>query len=75
MAYYEDMAQKLALDVMKAQEATGDDQLVIDITETLEGTSSTLHEAFVTAVRVYLADERARAQLTARLKTAGFEMK
>ena len=75
MAYYEDMAQKLALDVMKAQQAMGDDQLVIDITETLEGTSSTLHEAFVTAVRVYLADERARAQLTARLKAAGFEMK
>ncbi len=75
MSYYEDMAQKLALDVLKAQEATGDDQLVIDITETLEGTSSTLHEAFVTAVRVYLADERARAQLTARLKAAGLEMK
>ena len=75
MAYYEDIAQKLAQDVIKAQVAMDDDQLIADITETLEGTSSTLHEAFVTALRVYLAEERARVQLTARLKAAGFEMK
>lgn len=75
MAYYEEMAQKLALDVLEAKVAMNDDQLVQDITETLEATSSTMHEAFVTAVRCYLAEERARDQLKSRLKSAGFEMK
>lgn len=75
MAYYDDIAEKLALDVLKAKDAMDDDQLVQDIAETLEGTSSTMHEAFMTAVRVYAAEERARAQLTARLKAAGFELK
>ncbi len=75
MAYYDDIAQKLALDVLKAKEAMEDDQLIQDIAETLEGTSSTMHEAFMTAIRVYAADERARAQLTARLKAAGYALK
>lgn len=75
MAYYDDIANRLALDVIEAQKATDDPQLVQDIAKTLEATSSTLHEAFMTAVRVYTAEERARALLTTRLKAKGFELK
>ncbi|MEQ9693272.1 hypothetical protein [Shimia sp. SDUM112013] len=75
MAYYDDLANKLALDVIEAQKAMDDDQLIQDIAKTLEATSSTMHEAFMTAVRVYMAEERARAQLTARLKAKGFALR
>ncbi len=75
MAYYDDLAQKLALDVLKAQKAMDDDQLVQDIANTLEATSSTMHEAFTTAVRVYTAEKRARIQLTQKLKAAGYTLK
>ncbi|WP_372885012.1 hypothetical protein [Shimia sp.] len=75
MAYYDALAQKLAEDVLAAQRALNDDQLVKDIAETIEATSSTLHEAFMTAVRVYAAEERARLQLEQRLKAGGFTLK
>ncbi len=75
MAYYDDIANRLALDVLEAQKATGDLQLVQDITNTIEATSSTLHEAFMTAVRVHSAEERARKQLEERLRAKGFELK
>lgn len=75
MAYYDDLANKLALDVLKAQKATNDHQLIKDIADTLEATSSTMHEAFMTAVRVYAAEERAREQLSQRLRAAGYELK
>lgn len=75
MAYYDDLANRLAQDVLKAQKATDDDQLIKDIATTLEATSSTMHEAFMTAVRVYAAEERARVQLNERLRAAGYELK
>ncbi|MCW8842830.1 MAG: hypothetical protein OQK00_05385 [Rhodobacteraceae bacterium] len=75
MAYYDDIANRLALDVIEAQKATDDHEIVQDIAKTLEATSSTLHEAFMTAVRVYTADERARVQLAQKLKAKGFELK
>jgi hypothetical protein len=33
-----------------------------------------MHEAFMTAVRVYAANDRARELLAARLKAKGFEL-
>ncbi|WP_127112029.1 hypothetical protein [Shimia sediminis] len=75
MAYYDDLANRLAQDVLKAQKATDDDELIKDIANTLEATSSTMHEAFMTAVRVYAAEERARVQLNERLRAAGYELK
>lgn len=75
MAYYDDLANRLAQDVLKAQKVTDDHLLVKDIADTLEATSSTMHEAFMTAVRVYAAEERAREQLSERLRAAGYELK
>ncbi|GAA6165256.1 hypothetical protein NBRC116590_29600 [Pelagimonas sp. KU-00592-HH] len=74
MAYYDDLANKLALQVIEAERATGDDMLVQDIAKVLQATSSTMHEAFMTAVRVYAANDRARELLAARLKAKGFEL-
>ncbi|MGR3839649.1 MAG: hypothetical protein ACU0A2_14985 [Cognatishimia sp.] len=67
MSYVENLGEKLARDVLKAREETGNLNLVQDIAKVIEASSSTLHEAFMTAVRVYDAEERARsvlAQLT-----------
>ena len=75
MAYYDDIANRLARDVLEAVKVTDDHELIKDIADTLEATSSTLHEAFATAVRVYAAEERAREQLELRLKAKGFEIK
>lgn len=75
MGFYDELANKLALDVIEAEKALDDDTLVQEIAEVLEATSSTMHQAFSTAVRVYAAEGRARAQLNARLKAAGFEFK
>ena len=67
MSYVENLGEKLARDVLKARDETGNLNLVQDIAKVIEASSSTLHEAFMTAVRVYDAEERARsvlAQLT-----------
>ena len=67
MSYVENLGEKLARDVLKAQKETGDLNMVQTIGQVLEASSSTLHEAYMTAVRVYDAEERARsvlAQLT-----------
>lgn len=63
MSYVENLGEKLARDVLKAQRETGDLNMVQNIGQVLEASSSTLHEAFMTAVRVYDAEERARKTL------------
>ncbi|MDO6478128.1 hypothetical protein [Shimia thalassica] len=75
MAYFDELADKLARDVIEVQKALDDDQLIQDIAATLEASSSTMHEAFMTAVRVHISEERARAQLDARLKAKGFALR
>ena len=75
MAYYDEIANRLARDVLEAQKVIDDHLLVKNIADTLEETSSTLHEAFNTAVRVYAAEERARALLEQKLKAKGFALK
>ena len=67
MSYVENLGEKLARDVLKAQEETGDLNMVQTIGQVLEASSSTLHEAYMTAVRVYDAEERARKTLAQML--------
>ena len=69
MSYVEDLGEKLARDVLKAQKETGDLNMVQDIAKVIEASSSTLHEAFMTAVRVYDAEERARSTLAQIVKS------
>ncbi|SEO46173.1 hypothetical protein SAMN04490248_105168 [Salinihabitans flavidus] len=71
MDNFEELAERLALDVLAAREELGTDQLVQEIADVLEASSSTMHEAFMTAVRVHTAEARARGVLNAKLKAAG----
>lgn len=68
MNYVDSLAEKLARDVLKAQQESGDMNMVQDIANVIEASSSKLHEAFMTAVRVYEAESRARQVLHQKLK-------
>jgi len=60
MAELDDIAFSLAEDVIAAMEETGDDRLFDQASKLVADSSSTLHEAFITAVRVLRAERRAR---------------
>lgn len=68
MGVTEDLADELALDVIKAIDATGDEELINQIALVLGATSQTAEEAFLTAVRVRRANIKARAMLLQKLK-------
>ncbi|WP_297772256.1 hypothetical protein [uncultured Roseovarius sp.] len=68
MGVTEDLADELARDVIKAIEATGNEDLVTDLQKVLGATSQTAEEAFLTAVRVRRANIKARALLMDKLK-------
>lgn len=68
MGVLEDLADKLAQDVLAAAEKTGDDTLVEMISRELGSSSQTTQEAFNTAIRMRTAEARARVALEERLK-------
>lgn len=63
----EDLADKLALDTIKAAEELGDDRLIEQIAQAVGASSPTTEELFRTAVRVRIAEARARKMLGDRL--------
>jgi len=69
------IAAKLAEDVLKVQEATGEERLFVEVGDVLGAASQTLEEAFLTEVRVRLAERKARNFLTARLQQFQSELK
>jgi hypothetical protein len=68
MGVTEDLADELALDVIKYIDATGDDGIVNDIVQILGATSQTAEEAFLTSMRVRRANIAARKLLLDRAK-------
>ena len=64
----EDLADELALDVLKYIDATGDEQIVADMVKVLGATSQTAEEAFLTSLRVRRANVKARKLLLDRAK-------
>ena len=68
MGVTEDLADELARDVIKAIEATGDEDIIGEITKVLGASSQTAEEAFLTALRVRRANIKARALLMDKLK-------
>jgi protein-arginine kinase len=71
MALIDELAEKLALDTMKAMEETGNDRLWIDVGNFIGTSSPSLQESFNTACRSFLAERRGRQFLEdqiARLK-------
>ncbi|MDW3116567.1 hypothetical protein [Roseovarius pacificus] len=68
MGVTEDLADELALDVLKYIDATGDEQIVADMVKVLGATSQTAEEAFLTSLRVRRANVKARKLLLDRAK-------
>lgn len=68
MGVTEDLADQLALDVLKYIDATGDEQIVSDMVKVLGATSQTAEEAFLTSLRVRRANVKARQMLMDRAK-------
>ncbi len=66
MNYLEQIADALALDVLEVERATGDEELVREVMKTIGASSTTLEEAFLTAVRIRRAEARAREVLARR---------
>ncbi|WP_116082492.1 hypothetical protein [Tropicimonas sp. IMCC34011] len=70
MGITEDIADGLAKDAIEAADRLGDDSVIDEVSRTLANTSQTTQEAFLTAVRVRLAERRARGVLLSALKDA-----
>jgi hypothetical protein len=63
----EEVADRLAQEVIRAAEELGDEDLITDISRVLGTSSTTTQEAFMTAVRLRLAEGRARRTLAERI--------
>lgn len=68
MGVTEDLADDLAQKVIKYVDASGDDKVIIEITDILAATSQTAEEAFLTSMRVRRANQKARQLLVKRVK-------
>ncbi|KMK67635.1 hypothetical protein [Puniceibacterium sp. IMCC21224] len=69
MSFVTELADELANDTLKAMDDTGEDRLYVEVAKVLAASSTTLEEAFVTAIRVRLAERRARVYLNDFIKT------
>ncbi len=67
MDMLEQIADDLAKEVLAAEQETGDEYLMEEIKKTIGASSTTLEEAFLTAMRIRRADTRARAMLAEKL--------
>lgn len=63
----DDLAERLADDTLKAMKHLGDDRFYMEVAAELAAASTTLEEAYLTAIRVRLADRRARAFIKGRI--------
>jgi hypothetical protein len=67
MSYYADLVDKLAVDVLEAAEELDDDRLAETIAQAIGASSPTTEELFRTAIRVRMAEARARRLLADKL--------
>ncbi|MBY6081208.1 MULTISPECIES: hypothetical protein [Ruegeria] len=61
------LAAKLAEDTMKVMDETGQDRFYVEVGDVLGAASQSLEEAFLTEIRVRLAERKARQFLIKRL--------
>jgi hypothetical protein len=67
MSTIETLAQKLAVDTLKVQDASGEDRLYVEVGQVLGAASQSLEEAFLTEMRVRLAERKAREFLNQKV--------
>jgi hypothetical protein len=70
MALTDDLADELARETIIAMDKTGNDQLHLDVARVLGASSATMQEAYLTSIRVRLAERRGRLFLEAAVKAA-----
>ena len=73
MSVIDDLADALAKDAIAVATRAGDDDIIYKTAKILAATSSTMEEAYMTSIRVCLAERRAREFLkdeAAKLKNA-----
>jgi len=70
MGVTEDLADALARDVMVAMDEMGEERFYLEVGKMLASVSPSMEEAFMTAMRVRMAERRARDFLARRM--AGF---
>jgi hypothetical protein len=70
MALTDDLADELARETILAMEKIGNDRLYIDVSKVLGASSTTLQEAYLTSIRVRLAERRGRLFLEAAIIAA-----
>ena len=70
MSTLDDLASKLAEDTMKAMQETGNERLYVEVGDVLGAASQSLEEAFLTEVRVRLAERSGRMFLIDKVKEA-----
>ncbi|MEM6887710.1 MAG: hypothetical protein AAF636_06175 [Pseudomonadota bacterium] len=63
MSKIDEISDELALQSLKIINATGDDEFIRRVADAIGGSSQTMEEAYLTAVRVRRAEQRARAVL------------
>lgn len=64
------LASKMADDVLEVQKLSGDDRLFMELSEIIGAASQTLEEAFLTEVRIRLAEQGGRKFLDAKMAEA-----
>lgn len=62
------LATKLAEDTVKVMDQTGEDRLYVEVGQVLAAASQSLEEAYLTEVRVRLAERKAREFLIRRAR-------
>lgn len=70
MATIDTLAAKLAEDTLRAMDETGQDRLYVEIGDVLAASSQSLEEAFLTEMRVRLAERGARKVLNRKISEA-----
>ena len=68
MDLLEKVSDALAIEVLEAVDLTGNEELVVEIKKTIGASSTTLEEAFMTAIRIRRAEARGRAMLKQLVK-------
>lgn len=69
------IANKLADECIAVQKETGNDRLFMEVGDVIGTASQTLEEAFLTAVRTRMAEDKGRAFLVQKLKEHRAESK
>lgn len=75
MGTIETLASKLAADTLDVMDATGEERLYVEIGDVLATASQSLEEAYLTEVRVRMAERAARRFLMRRAAEAKAALK